>query len=127
MTTSDDDTVIHPITTHLLHAAEHLRLANHATHSDRREITELYDTFGALHVLLERLPQLLGHLWWLLNRADAILYTTDCGRPAQENLNCAELAMSDALGNLGPIIIAISDAWSDIGHLRLHDTGIDPA
>ena len=56
MTDTGHDTP-HPITTHLRNAADNIRSANHAaTHGDRREVTELYDTFGALSALLNRLP-----------------------------------------------------------------------
>ncbi|MGH3774531.1 MAG: hypothetical protein ACRDRR_02150 [Pseudonocardiaceae bacterium] len=127
MTISDDDTGTHPITRNLRDAAEHLRLANHATYGDRREVTELYDTFGALSSLLDRFPQLLRHLWQVLNRADATLYTTDNGTPAQETLNSAELSLADAMVHTENLRSVIPGAWSDIGHVRTHDTGTDPA
>jgi hypothetical protein len=116
----------HPITTHLRNAAERIRSANHATHRDGREVTELYDTFGALSTLVNRLPQLLAHLHRILDRADASLYDTDCGHPAAETLNRAELATDEAFSKITTASNAIDDAWSAIGALHIHDTGIDP-
>ena len=72
----------HPITSHLRHATEHLRSANHATYTDHREVTDLYDTSGRLTALLDRLPQLLAHLSRRIVRADAAVYTTDHDSPA---------------------------------------------
>jgi hypothetical protein len=43
---------VHPITTYLHDAAEDIQSANHASHGDGREVTDLYDTFGALSALL---------------------------------------------------------------------------
>lgn len=51
----------HPITTHLRNAAEHIQSANHASDGDLREVTNLYDTVGALSALLHRLPPLVAH------------------------------------------------------------------
>jgi hypothetical protein len=48
MMTTELSNGIHPITVHLRKAAEHLRQANRATVDDRREVTDLYDTLGAL-------------------------------------------------------------------------------
>lgn len=69
--TTPHDPSAHAITTHLHHAAEHIEAANHATYGDNREITDLYETFGALSALLSRLPQLVAHLHRILDRADA--------------------------------------------------------
>jgi hypothetical protein len=126
MSTSHDHSA-HAITTHLHHAAEHIQSANHATPGDNREVTDLYDTFGALNLLLSRLPQLIAHLHRILDRADANLYKTDCGNPALELLNTAELATDEALSKITTASEAIADAWSAIGRLRIHDTGTDPA
>jgi hypothetical protein len=117
---------VHPITTHLHHAAEHIESANHATHGDGREVTDLYDTFGALSALLSRLPPLIAHLHRILDRADARVYETDCGDPAVELLNTAQLATDEAFSKITTAGDAISDAWSAISHLRIHDTGTDP-
>lgn len=111
----------HPITNHLRDAAEHIRLANHATHGDYREVTDLYDTFGALSAVLKRLPQLVAHLHRILDRTDAGLYETDNGSPAAETLNSAELATDEAFSKITTASNAIDDAWSAIGHLRIHD------
>ena len=89
----------HPITTHLHNAAEEIRSANHTTYGDHREVTDLYDTFGALSALLSRLPQLMAHLHRILDRADANLYDTDCGSPA-EMLNTAQLATDEAFSKI---------------------------
>lgn len=125
--TNDDNTSTHPITVHLRDAAEHLRLANHCTYGHRREVTELYDTFGALSALVDRLPQLLGHLWRNLNQTNAALYTTDNETPAQDTLNSAELSLADAMVHTEKLRSVINGAWSDIGHIRIHDTGTNPA
>ena len=90
----------HPITTHLHHAAEHIQSANHASHGDDREVTELYDTFGALSALLSRLPSLIAHLHRILDRVDASVYETDCGDPAAELLNTAELATDEPFSKI---------------------------
>jgi hypothetical protein len=116
----------HPITTHLHHAAEHTASANHATDGDGREVTDLYDTFGALSALLSRLPPLIAHLHRALDRADANLYETDCGSPAAELLNSAQLATDEAFSKITTASEAIADACSALGHLRIHDTGTDP-
>jgi hypothetical protein len=116
----------HPITTHLHTAAEHMQSANHATDGDGREITDLYDTFGALSALLSRLPQLIAHLHRALDGADASVYETDCGSPAAELLNTAQLATDEAFSKITTASEAIADACSAIGHLRIHDTGTDP-
>src|SRR5947209_17789452 len=121
----DRPSLIHPNTTHLRDAAEQIRLANHASYRDRREITELYDTFGALSTLLTRLPQLVAHLHKLLDRAHPHLYDTDCGRPAAETLNSTQLATDEAFAKLTTAGNAINDAWTDIGHLRIHDPDTD--
>jgi hypothetical protein len=126
MTTHQEHSA-HSITTHLYNAAEHIRSANHITHSDRREATDLYDTFGALSALLNRLPPLVAHLHRILDRADASLYETDCGSPAAEMLNTAQLATDEAFSKITTASQAIADAWSALGHLRIHDTGTDPA
>jgi ABC-type transporter Mla subunit MlaD len=125
--TNPDDEGIHPITTHLRDAAEHIRLANHASHGDRREVTELYDTFGTLSALVNRLPQLVAHLHRVLDQADARLYETDCGLSTVETLNTAQLATDEAFSKIATAGNALDDAWSTIGHLRIHDTGTDPA
>jgi hypothetical protein len=118
----------HPITNHLRHAADHIRLANHATRGDYREVTDLYDTFGALSALLKGLPQLVAHLHHILDRADASLYETDNGSPAAETLNTAELATDEAFSKITIASNAIDDAWSAIGRLRIHDPdATDPA
>jgi hypothetical protein len=117
----------HPITTHLHNAAEHMQSANHASHGDGREVTDLYDTFGALSTLLSRLPQLIAHLHHIVDRADANLYETDCDSPAVEMLNTAQLATDEAFSKITTASQAISDACSALGHLRIHDTGTDPA
>ncbi len=125
--TSTDHGGAHAITTHLRNAADHIQSVNDASHGDRREVTELYDTFGALSALVNRLPQLVAHLHRILDRADASLYETDCGNPATETLNSAELATDDAFSKLSIAGNAINDAWTAIGHLRIHDTTItDP-
>ncbi|MFZ0117971.1 MAG: hypothetical protein WBR33_10130 [Pseudonocardiaceae bacterium] len=125
MTDTGHDTP-HPITTHLRNAADNIRSANHATHGDRREVTELYDTFGALSALLNRLPQLVAHLHRILDRADASLYDTDCDSPPAETLNNAELATDEAFSKITTASNAIDDAWTAIGRLRIHDTDTDP-
>jgi hypothetical protein len=116
----------HPITTHLHNAAEHIQSANHASHGDGREVTDLYDTFGALSALLSRLPQLIAHLHRIVDRADARVYETDCGNPAAEMLNTAQLATDEAFSKITTASDAIADAWSALGRLRIHDTGTDP-
>ena len=117
----------HPITTHLHHAAEHIQSANRATPGDNREVTDLYDTVGALSALLSRLPPLIAHLHRILDRADANLYETDCGNPALELLNTGQLATDEAFSKITTASEAIADAWSALGRLRIHDTGTDPA
>ena len=117
----------HSITTHLRNAADHIEQANHASHGDRREVLDLYDTFGALSALVNRLPELLAHLHRLLERADARLYDTDCGDPAAEVLNSAQLAIDEVFSKITTTGNAVNDAWSALGHLRVHDTGTDPA
>ena len=116
----------HPITTHLSNAIEHLRLANHASHGDRREVTDLYDTVGALSALVKRLPELVAHLHRVLDRADSGLYDTDSGRPAAETLNIAQFATDEAFSKITIAGNALDDACSAIGQLRIHDTGTDP-
>ena len=116
---------VHPITTHLCDAAEQIGLANHASYRDRREITELYDTFGALSTLLTRLPQLVAHLHKLLDRAHSPLYETDSGQPADETLNSAQSATDEAFAKLTTASNAITDAWTEIGRLRIHDPDTD--
>ena len=116
----------HAITTHLHHAAEHIESANHASHGDGREATDLYDTFGALSALLSRLPPLIAHLHRILDRADANLYETDCGNPAAELLNTAQLATDEAFSKITTASEAIADAWRALGRLRIHDTGTGP-
>jgi hypothetical protein len=124
--TIPNDPSAHPITTHLHHAAEHIQSANHATHGDNREVTELYDTFGALSALLSRLPQLTAHLHRILDRADARVYETDHGSPAADILNTAQLATDEAFSKITTASDAIADACSALGSLRIHDTGTDP-
>jgi hypothetical protein len=116
----------HPITTHLHQTAEHIQSANHATHGDNREVTDLYDTFGSLSALLSRLPPLIAHLHRALDRADARIYETDCGSPAVEMLNRAQLATDEAFSKITTASEAITDACSALGRLRIHDTGTDP-
>jgi hypothetical protein len=116
----------HPITTHLHTAAEHIQSANHATDGDGREVTDLYDTFGALSALLSRLPPLIAHLHRALDRADARIYDTDCDSQAAETLNTAQLATDEAFSKITTASEAIADAWGAIGRLRIHDTGADP-
>ena len=118
----------HLITIHLRSAAEHIRLANHASDNDRREVTDLYDTLGALSALLNRLPPLVAHLHRLVDRADATSYETDCDSPATDTLNSAELAVDEAFSKLTTASNAIDDACSALGHLRIHDPSTtDPA
>jgi hypothetical protein len=117
---------VHLITIHLHHAAEHIGSANQATHGDGREVTDLYDTFGALSALLSRLPPLIAHLHRALDRADARIYETDCGSPAAEMLNTAQLATDEAFSKITTAGQAIADACSAIGDLRIYDTGTDP-
>jgi hypothetical protein len=118
----------HPITNHLRDAADHIRLTNHATHGDYREVTDLYDTFGALSAVLKGIPQLVAHLHHLLDRTDAGLYETDGGSPAAETLSSAELATDEAFSKVTTASNAIDDAWSAIGRLRIHDPdATDPA
>lgn len=126
---ADMDNSIHPITTHVRHAAEHLRQANHATFSDRREVTELYDTLGALDSAIRRLPQLIEHLRRIVAHADAGFYRHDDeSAHAADTLNLAQQALSTALTAAGQLKQALGDAWCDIGHLRLHDPdATDPA
>lgn len=124
--TTPHDPSVHSITIHLHHAAEHIESANHASHGDGREVTDLYDTFGALSALLSRLPQLIAHLHRILDRADARIYETDCGNPAAETLNTAQLATDEAFSKITTASQAITDACSAIGRLRIHDTGTDP-
>jgi hypothetical protein len=124
--TTPDDPSAHPITTHLHHAAQHVQSANHTSHADRREVTDVYDTFGALSALLSRLPPLIAHLHRALDRADARIYETDCGSPAAELLNTAQLATDEAFSKITTASEAITDACSALGHLRIHDTGTDP-
>ncbi len=124
--TTPHDPGAHAITTHLHHAAEHIESANHATHGDGREATDLYDTFGALSALLSRLPPLIAHLHRILDWADARVYETNCGNPALELLNTAQLATDEAFSKITTASQAITDACSAIGCLRIHDTGTDP-
>jgi hypothetical protein len=121
------DPSAHPITSHLHDAAEHIQSANHATDGDGREVTDLYDTFSALSALLSRLPQLIAHLHRIVDRADGTVYETDCGSPAAEMLNTAQLATDEAFSKITTASQAIADACSALGHLRIHDTGTDPA
>ncbi len=114
------------ITIHLHNAAEHIESANHASHGDGREATELFDTFGALSALLSRLPPLIAHLHRILDRADASVYETDCGNPATELLNTAQLATDEAFSKITTASAAIADAWRALGRLRIHDIGTDP-
>ena len=123
--TDTEHSMVHPITTHLRDAAEAIRLANHASYGDQREVTELYDTYGALSALLTRVPQLVAHLHNLLDRANSQLYETDCGRPPAETLNSAQLATDEAFGKITTAGNAINDAWTEIGRLRIHDRDTD--
>jgi hypothetical protein len=82
-------------------------------------------TFGALSALLDRLPQLVAHFHKLLDRANCHRYETDCGRPAAETLNSAQLATDEAFSKLSIAGNAINDAWTEIGRLRIHDHDAD--
>lgn len=110
-----------PITAHLRNAAESIRCANHASYGDRREITDLYETIGELSALLNRLPQLIAHLYRLVNRADASLYDTDSATPTTEILNSTQAALDEAFGKITTAGNAMDDACNAISHLRVHD------
>ena len=126
MTDMPDDST-HPITTHLRNAAEHIRLANHASHDNRRELTDLCDTFSVLSTLLYRLHDFIRHLHRIVDRADASFYETYDGRPAAETLDRVGRATDEAFSKINIASNTIRDAVSDIGQLRIHDTGTDLA
>ncbi|MBV8993947.1 MAG: hypothetical protein JO287_09665 [Pseudonocardiales bacterium] len=67
----------------------------------------------------------MAHLHRLVDRAHCQLYETDCGRPAAETLNSAQLATDEAFSKLTMAGNAINDAWTEIGRLRIHDHDAD--
>jgi hypothetical protein len=127
MTTASDPG-IDSITASLRQAVEYLELANRAIYGDRREVLDLYDILGALTTLVGRLPQMIEHLRSIVSTAHADLYDHDEGSsdPA-ETLNLAQSCLDTALTIMREANQELVQAWSEIGHLRIHDTGIDPA
>jgi hypothetical protein len=122
MMTNLDHNRVHPITRHLREAIEHLRHANRATVDDRREVTDLYDTLGALHSVIHHLPHLMAHLRWIVVCADADFYRHDDGSTdVAENLSLAEQALGAALQAVGQVNRGISEAWCGVAHLRAYD------
>lgn len=120
MTTTDNAT--HPITTRVQQGAEQIRLANHATHGNRCEVIDLYELLGSLTELIQRIPQLIEHLRDVIGDADAALYKHDHpGQSSEEELNLADFCLIDALGSLALVRGALSQVWTDLGHLRPHD------
>jgi hypothetical protein len=113
----------HPITTHLRHAADAIQLAHHLAQTDTREVTELTETLAALSSLLVRLPDLLTHLHRIIQAADANLYRTTSGVPAEDTLNSAGLALSEAQERFPFLNLAISQVAAEIKDLRVHDPG----
>jgi hypothetical protein len=127
MTTASDPGT-DPITASLRQAIEHLELANRAIYGDRREVLDLYDIIGALTTLVGRVPQMIEYFRSIVSTADADLYDHDDGSsdPA-ETLNLAQSCLDTALTIAREGNQELVQAWSEIGHLRIHDTGTDPA
>ncbi len=114
---NNTDTGTHPITTHVRDAAEQIRLANHATHTDHRNVTEIYDTITALHTLFERLPHLLGHLLAIVAGAEPGTHYHDTGGNVTDALQWAEAHLADAITTVGAVCNHLATAASHISHL----------
>lgn len=114
----------HPITVRIQHAAEQVRLANHAIDGESPlEVADLYGLLGELTDLLGRLPQLLHHIRDVIGDADAALYKHDHpGQSSEEELNLADFCVIEAFGSLALVHGALSQAWTNIGHLRSRET-----
>lgn len=113
----------HPITAHLREAAEHLRLANHATHHDRRNAAELYDTLGELSELLGRLPQLVAHLAGIIDRAEPADFYDDRRENVAHTLRRAVIECDEVRFLLGRCRDHSAEAFSAIGHLGAAEHG----
>jgi hypothetical protein len=117
----------HPITTLIDQAAENIRLANHASFGDTREVTELYDTLGSLTRLLKRLPQLLDHCRLIVRDADAGSYLdTSDDSGADYLLHLTEACLTEVSTEVTEAVELISSAWSQIGRLRPRDIQDQP-
>lgn len=110
-----------PITTHLREAAEQIRAANHATFTDRREVTDLYHTLGALCTLLERLPQLVAHLRNVCN-ADPATYYHDQRGDVTQILRIAYDRLHDLHTNITALTADAYQAFNVISHLGTRRT-----
>jgi hypothetical protein len=118
MTTCGNHT--YPVVKHLREAVEHIRLANHALGDDCREVTTIADLLTICYALLEELSHQFKHLWHIINRADATFYATERGGSAEETLNSAEFAISEALEALMVTHGAVRDTGTMITRLRIH-------
>jgi hypothetical protein len=117
----------HPITTLIDQAADNIRLANHASFGDTREVTELYDTVGALAALLNRLPHLLAQFQLIIRDADARSYIDASGESdADHLLFLTEGLLAEATASITEASGFINGAWSHIGRLRPRDTDDQP-
>jgi hypothetical protein len=117
---------IHSITAHLREAADQVQLANYRILGDRWEVIELggvgvCDTFGALDLLMLRLPQLIGRMHHIIARADDSLYETEGGDPAADALSSAELMLDVAFTAMCAVSNNISEACRILDRLRIHD------
>jgi hypothetical protein len=109
-----------PVVKHLREAVERIRLANHALGNDCREVTTIADVFTVCQALVDELSHQVKHLWQVINRADATFYTTERGDSAEETLNSAEFAISEALDALMVTHRAARDTCTMITRLRIH-------
>ncbi|MQA14169.1 MAG: hypothetical protein GEV09_08345 [Pseudonocardiaceae bacterium] len=123
MTTTENGT--HPIIIRVRQAADDIRLANHATYGNRCEVIDLYELLGSLTELLQRLPQLIAYLRDVLDDADSQFYEHDRGDSSDDTLNLADFCLIDALSSLALAHGALSQAWTEIGHLRPRDIDSD--
>lgn len=112
----------HPITTLIDQAAENIRLANHASYGATRDVTDLYATFGALAQLLNRVPQLIGHLQLIVRDTDVDAYLDASDESdADYRLHLTEACLIEVTTNVTEATDLINAAWSHIGQLRPRD------
>jgi len=110
---------------HLVQAAEHVRQANHATHSGSRTIPDLYHAIGALVSTMNKLPQQLNYLYVLVSDAhqESERYYHDNGDEVdvERVLATAKHEIGYADEELSNVIADLNSAWSHLGRIGVRE------
>lgn len=109
------------IAEHIDHAAEHLRAANHATHSAHLDGPTAAVVVGNLRELIARLPQLLDHLRRSARRADSAEHYDDRpGVPVARTFGFAMDHLDDSRHLADSLCDQLTAAHDDLGHIGRH-------